>query len=59
MDFLLLLCFDKLKFYEDTDNDFIIPTYTNVNDLNKKDSFVLKDRFVIFCVFFTIHNIVK
>ncbi|MBD3842499.1 MAG: ATP-grasp domain-containing protein [Campylobacterales bacterium] len=41
----VLLCFDKLKFYEDTDNDFIIPTYTNVNDLDKKDFFVLKDRF--------------
>lgn len=41
----VLLCFDKLKFYEDTNNSFIIPTYTQYDKLDKKGFFVLKDRF--------------
>ena len=37
-------CFDKLKFYQKSDNDFIIPTHDNLNDICH-DKIVVKERF--------------
>ncbi|MED7787532.1 ATP-grasp domain-containing protein [Francisella sp. 19X1-34] len=39
------ICFDKLKFYEDTNSEFVIPTYTKLSGLDTKKNFVLKERF--------------